>query len=208
MLAPAERAALRWLAARMPAWVTPDHLTALGLAAMAVAGACYALSRSNPLWLHAVNAALAANWFGDSLDGTLARYRNKQRPRFGFYVDHIIDAFGALFLLGGLALSGWVTPWVAVALVVVYYMLSINIYLTTYALGVFKISYGAFGGTELRVLVALANLVVLVCPRVDVLGRSLLLLDLAGTAGIAGLLFVLLTSVAKTTARLYHMERV
>src|ERR1700741_3399668 len=113
MLAPLERAALRWFAQRMPACINSDHLSLLGLAGMLLAGVFYAASARNPLALHVVNFCIFLNWFGDSLDGTVARYRNRQRPRYGFYVDHIIDTFGAAFLLAGLALSGYMSGLVA-----------------------------------------------------------------------------------------------
>src|SRR5437899_9615499 len=135
-----ERRALLFLAARVPAAVGPDHLTALGLFAMLAAGAAYALSARWPFLLLAVNALLVLNWLGDSLDGTLARYRQRSRPRYGFYVDHIIDTFGALFLIFGLALSGYMSERVAAGVLIVFLMLAINSYLTAYALGVFKIS--------------------------------------------------------------------
>ena len=115
ILAPLERAALRGLARRMPVWVNSDHLSILGFVGMLMAGACYAASKQNPLMLHLVNVFVFLNWFGDSLDGTLARYRDRQRPRYGFYVDHIIDTFGALFLLFGIALSGYMSERVAAA---------------------------------------------------------------------------------------------
>ena len=140
ILAPLERAALRAMARRMPRWVNSDHLSLLGLAAMFLAGVCYALSGQNPLMLHLVNLFIFLNWFGDSLDGTLARYRDRQRPRYGFYVDHIIDTFGALFFIFGLALSGFMSERVAAALLIVFLMLAINSYLAAYALGIFKIS--------------------------------------------------------------------
>jgi len=118
ILAPLERAALRGLASRMPAWVNSDHLSLLGLIAMFMAGVFYAASGQNPLLLHLVNVCIFLNWFGDSLDGTLARYRDRQRPRYGFYVDHIIDTFGTMFLILGLALSGFITERVAAAVLV------------------------------------------------------------------------------------------
>jgi archaetidylinositol phosphate synthase len=208
ILAPLEKRTLLWLASRTPAVINSDHLTSLGLAAMLAGGVCYALSRGNPAWLHAVNAALLLNWLGDSLDGTLARHRNKQRPRYGFYVDHIVDIFGAFFLLGGLSLSGYMSPWIALALMLAYYMLSINIYLVTYAVGVFKISFGIFGGTELRLLLALGNLLVLAYPHVSLLGRRILVFDVAGVLAVAGMSLVLLASVVSNTRRLYVMERV
>src|SRR5882672_437960 len=137
VLAPLERAVLRVLARRMPAFVNSDHLSLLGLVSMFLAGVGYALSRQNPLILHLVNLFIFLNWFGDSLDGTLARYRDRQRPRYGFYVDHIIDTFGALFLLLGLARSGYMSDRVAAAVLIAYFMLAINSYLAAYAVGVF-----------------------------------------------------------------------
>jgi phosphatidylglycerophosphate synthase len=204
----AEKKVLLWLAGKMPPWISSDHLTGLGLVAMAGAGAAYALAGKQPWLLHAVNAMLLVNWFGDSLDGTLARYRNRSRPRYGFYVDHLVDMFGALFLLGGLGVSGYMSLGVAVALLLVYYLVSINVYLATYTLGVFKISYGGVGGTELRILLALANLFVLWRPSVGILGREVLLFDVAGTLATAGMAVALLVSTAQNTRRLYELERI
>ena len=115
-LANAEKRTLIWLAARTPAWINSDHLTLLGLLSMAAAGAAYWWSATNRLGLILVILCLALNWLGDSLDGTLARFRDHSRPRYGFYVDHIVDAFSAFFLLGGLALSGYMSPAVALGL--------------------------------------------------------------------------------------------
>ena len=105
LLAPLEKKTLIWLAGRMPSWVNSDHLTLLGFLGMILSGVCYFLASWNPLTLIGAIACLAVNWFGDSLDGTLARVRGRQRPRYGFYVDHIVDSFGAIFLIGGLGLS-------------------------------------------------------------------------------------------------------
>src|ERR1044071_7925374 len=129
VLAPLERAALRGLARRMPRWVKYDHLSLLGLVSMFVGGILYAASGDNPGLLHAVNVCIFLNWFGDSLDGTLARYRDRQRPRYGFYVDHIIDTFGTMFLILGLALSGYMSERIAAVLLIVFLMLAINSYL-------------------------------------------------------------------------------
>ena len=118
-LAPIEKRCLIWLARRAPGWMNSDHLTALGLAALLAAGLCYWYSRWNPIALLLVIVCLGANWAGDSLDGTLARVRNKQRPRYGFYVDHIVDCLGALFLLGGLGLSSFMSPGIALGLLIV-----------------------------------------------------------------------------------------
>ena len=140
-----ERRVLLFLAARVPAAIGPDHLTVLGLFAMLAAGAAYALSARWPILLLAVNVALVLNWLGDSLDGTLARFRQRTRPRYGFYVDHMVDAFGALGLLLGLAASGWMTPGLAVSLLLAYLLLSVNIALAACSRGTFKISYGPSG---------------------------------------------------------------
>ncbi len=191
----------------MPAWLNSDHLTALGLFGNALGGFGYVLAGRNPAWLHFVNLSLFVNWFGDSLDGTLARVRNRLRPRYGFYLDHLVDALGALFLLVGLAASGLVSERIALALLVAYYLLSINMYLATCSLGVFKISYGILGGTELRVLLAAVNLVVLAHPRVMLMGRSWLVFDLLAGFGAIGVAVVALRSAAQVTKRLYQEER-
>ncbi len=128
-LAALEKKTLLWLAAHTPRWINSDHLTLLGLLAMAGAGAGYWWANVNRMGLIVVIVCLALNWLGDSLDGTLARFRNCCRPRYGFYVDHIVDAFSAFFLLGGLALSGYMAPAVALGLLIGYLMLSIEVYL-------------------------------------------------------------------------------
>jgi phosphatidylglycerophosphate synthase len=202
-----EKRVLLWLAARMPARVNSDHLTGLGFAAMLAAGAGYALSGHWPWLLLVVNVLLAVNWFGDSLDGTLARFRDRCRPRYGFYVDHMVDIFGALFLVGGLALSGYMSAGVAVGVLVSYLMMAIHVYLATYTLGVFKIAYGGLGGTELRLLLAAGNLVVMALPRVTVAGMSVLVFDIVGTAAAAGLVVMLARAVARSTRELYERER-
>lgn len=202
-----EKRTLLWLAARTPSWINSDHLTLLGLAAMAGAGAGYWWSRSNRAGLVLVIICLAVNWLGDSLDGTLARYRNCCRPRYGFYVDHIVDAFSALFLLGGLAVSGYMSPWIALGLLVAYLMLSIEVYLASYTLGDFKISYFKMGPTELRLLLCLGNVVLLLRSSVTHLaGRAYRLFDIGGTLGISGMLLVMCISAIHNTARLYRRE--
>ena len=158
-------------------------------------------------WLHVVNLGLVLNWLGDSLDGTLARYRDRQRPRYGFYVDHMVDALASLFLLVGLAFSGLVTPGCAIALLVAYYFLTINMGFATHALGVFKISFGLFGGTELRILLFLVNLLVLSWPRFSWDGRGILVFDVIALAAAAAVSIVALRSVGQVTKRLYDLER-
>jgi len=206
LTAAAERRVLLWLAARTPASVNSDHLTLLGLAAMAGAGLLYWLSGSRPDLLHAVNACLALNWLGDSLDGTLARYRNRSRPRYGFYVDHMVDAFGALFVLAGLAASGLVSPGVAAGLLVAYLMLAVNMYLATCCLGVFKMSYAGMGGTEARILLSLLNLALLRWPVIEAGRAGYRLLDAVGVAATAAIAVILVVETARNTAALARAE--
>ena len=207
ILAPLEKKALHWFAERMPAWVGPDHLTILGFGAMLVSGVLYYLTRYDSRLLFGVIVCLAINWFGDSLDGTLARYRQKQRPRYGFYVDHIVDTFGTLFLIGGLGLSDYMTGIVAMALLIAYYILSIEIYLATYTIGIFKLSYGWWGPTELRILLAIGNVFLYFKPRVTIAGSSYLLCDVGAVASVAGLGVIAIVSTIRNTYRLYNEER-
>lgn len=162
--ADSEKRILIALARRLPAWIGPDHLTALGAVAMAGAGLCYRLVSVSPLAFLGVNLFLFINWFGDSLDGTLARVREKQRPRYGFYVDHLVDAFGAIFLFGGLASSGLVEPFSALALLIAYLLLQIHIALKAHTTRMFQIAFGGIGGTEARILVGVANLGLMAWP--------------------------------------------
>ncbi|HEV7747011.1 MAG TPA: CDP-alcohol phosphatidyltransferase family protein [Pyrinomonadaceae bacterium] len=207
LLAPLERAALRGLARRMPAWVNSDHLSLLGLVAMFLAGVFYAASGRNPLLLHLVNVCIFLNWFGDSLDGTLARYRDRQRPRYGFYVDHIIDTFGTTFLILGLVFSGYMTERVAAGVLVVFFMLAIDSYLAAYSLGVFKISQGIFGPTEIRLLIIIGNFALLHSAYGRIFGHRFLLFDIGGVIGAAVMAAILVFSSIKNTRALYELER-
>jgi archaetidylinositol phosphate synthase len=208
MLAALEKRTLLWLAERMPAWVNSDHLTLLGFVSLIGAGISYWWSQYNQLGLVLVIGLLITNWFGDSLDGTLARYRKRQRPRYGFYVDHVVDMFGTLFLLGGLGVSGFMSHEVAAALIVVYFMLSIEVYLTTYTIGTFHLSFWKFSPTELRILLAIGNLVLLAGHTHGKIGdRRFLLFDVGGLVGLAGMIAMLLWAVYKHTVQLYNEER-
>ena len=207
VLAYAESQALRWMATRLPSFIHSDHLTSLGLLAMLAAGTAYACSGSNNLFLHVVNLCLLLNWVGDSLDGTLARYRNRLRPRYGFYVDHILDTFSMSFLFGGLALSGYMSPRVVAFVLIAYFMLCINVYLATYTLGTFRISFGKFSPTELRLLLAIGNLALLYKPTVHILGGKYLLFDIGGTIAAVLMVGILIASTARNIQVLYNAER-
>ena len=200
-----EKRVLVWMAERTPGWITPDHLTALGFTAQIMVGISYALARRERYWLAAAIGFLTLNWLGDSLDGTLARVRQRQRPRYGFYVDHMVDGFGALALMGGLAVSGYMHPYVAAGLLTTFLLLSIQSYLATYTLGEFRLSFWCLGPTELRMLLAVGNVALLYHPVV--LGGRYRLFDVGGTIAIAGMTFILLFTTARNTCRLYHEER-
>ena len=206
ILAAPERHALRWLAAHMPPSVNSDHLTALGLVSMLGAGIAYWIARWNPLALLAVCVFLVLNWFGDSLDGTLARFRGQQRPRYGFYVDHIVDALSALFLLGGLALSGYMHPWIAIALLLAYNLLAMESYLATYTVGEFRITHFFFGPTELRLLLIVGNVFLLFHPFATIAGRVFRLFDVGGAIGAACMTLVFVIAAVRNTVRLYRAE--
>jgi archaetidylinositol phosphate synthase len=205
-LASVEKRALLWMAERTPDWINSDHLTALGFVAQVMAGVSYAQSRGHRYWLLAVIGFLALNWLGDSLDGTLARVRQRQRPRYGFYVDHMVDSIGSLALMGGLALSGYMHPYVAIGLLVAFLLLSIQSYLTTYTLGQFQLSFWNFGPTELRILLAIGNLALLRWPLV--LKEHYRLFDVGGIVGLTGMTLMLIYFTGRNTYRLYVEERI
>lgn len=204
--APLERKVLPWLAAKIPAQMNSDHLTCLGFIAMFLAGASYAFARTNRFGLILATFFLALNWFGDSLDGTLARLRNQQRPRYGFYVDHMIDTFGGLFLMGGLALSGLIHWKIALAMFIAFLMLSVQVYLATYTVGTFQLSFAKFGPTEIRILLSAGNMALWIHPDARIFGSSLRLLDVGGTIAAAGMFGMLVIATIYNTAKLYRAE--
>jgi phosphatidylglycerophosphate synthase len=206
LLAAAEKRALVWMAERMPDWISSDHLTVVGFAAQIAAGVCYALAVHDQRMLLAAIVCLAANWFGDSLDGTLARVRQQQRPRYGFYVDHITDSVGAAAMMGGLAVSGYMHPALAMALLIVFLLLSIQSYLATYTLGEFHLSLWHFGPTELRVLLAVGNLALF--RWAWVMHGRYRLFDIGGAIGLAAMLLMLVVVILKNTVRLYREETI
>ena len=206
--ATAERKALAWLAARLPARVNSDHLTLVGFVAMFLAGASYAFARTHRAGLILATFFLALNWFGDSLDGTLARLRNRQRPRYGFYVDHMIDTFGGFFLMGGLAISGFVDWRIALGMFVAFLMLSVQVYLATYTVGTFQLSFAKFGPTEIRILLALGNVALWLHPDARIFGSSYRVFDVGGIIAIAGMSLMLIVSTIFNTVKLYRAEPV
>jgi phosphatidylglycerophosphate synthase len=173
---------------------------------MAGAGASFWLAAEHPLALIAVIVCLALNWFGDSLDGTLARVRHHERPRYGFYVDHVLDAIGILSVVAGLWLGGFTTILPAAAFLVAYYLLTIEIALATHALGTFRISYWKLGPTELRLLLAAGTLQLLHSPWSTIAGQRFLLFDIGLGIGAVGLLVTFVVAAVRNTRKLYAME--
>lgn len=202
-----ERQALQWMAARAPRWLTSDQLTVLGLTVQIAAGLGYAASRYNRYALLGVIVCLVLNWFGDSMDGTLARVRCQQRPRYGFYVDHMVDIFGSVAMMCGLGFSGFLHWQIAMAMLIGFLLLSSESYLATYTLSRFQMSQGIFGPTEIRLLLIVGNLALLHSPYSTVFGRRMLLFDLGGTIA-AGCMFIfVVVMAARNTAQLHREER-
>jgi len=201
-----ESRALRWMACRAPRWIGSDQLTALGLAAQIGVGSCYALSRYHRYALLPAILCIALNWFGDSMDGTLARVRCQPRPRYGFYVDHMVDLFGSVALLCGLGFSGFVHWQTAIARLIAFLLLSGESYLATYTLSRFQLSQGIFGPTELRILLILGNVALLRSPYSTVFGHRVLLFDLGGTIAAACMFATAIVLTVRHTLELYREE--
>jgi phosphatidylglycerophosphate synthase len=208
LLARFERAALPWLAARLPRRVLPDHLTLLGVFAAAGIATAYLLSNRDPRWLWAVNALLIVHWFGDSLDGTLARVRHIERPRYGYYLDHLTDAFSTFVIGLGLGLSPYMLLATGLAIVIAYFALSINVYLETHVFGVFRLGYSHVGPTEARLVLFVVNALLAAGAGLDfrLHGIGLTVLDVIGLAGVATMTILLAVRVAQNLHRLARDE--
>lgn len=206
LTAPAEKFALQWMARRAPGWLTSDQLTVLGLVAQVGAGLCYAMARYHRLALLGVIVCIVGNWLGDSLDGTLARIRDQQRPRYGFYVDHVVDLFGAVALMSGLGASGLAHWPVVIAMLIAFLLLAGESYLATYTLGRFELSQGPFGPTELRLLLIIGTLALLRSPYSTILGHRMLLFDVGGAIAVLCMMSLLILLSLRHTAELYREE--
>ena len=202
-----EKRSLVWMALRTPAAINADHLTALGFIAQVLAGVAYAFAGRDWRALWQVNLFLVLNWLGDSLDVTLARVRDQQRPRYGFYVDHMADTFGALALMAGLACSGYLHWQVAAGMLAGFYILAIESFLATYTMGHFHLSHGIFGPTEIRILLMAGNVALMVHPYAYLAGRRFLLFDVGGAVAIAGMAYMAVSTTCRHTAVLYREEK-
>ena len=208
VLAAAEKRALIWMAERLPRWINSDHLSALGLTAMAGAGVSFWLTATNPiLGASLVVVCLLLNWFGDSLDGTVARVRDQQRPRYGYYIDHVIDLTGTALLFAGLSASGYMSPLIAVLVVAAYYLVSAETFLATHSRGVFKMAFIGVGPTELRILLAAGALALIENAWVTPFGiPPVRLWDLGGVIGALGMIGAFIVSSARNARVLYLEE--
>jgi archaetidylinositol phosphate synthase len=207
LLAAAEKRTLIWIARRLPARINSDHLSALGLTAMLGTGMSFTAFLITPWAAVGVVVSLMLNWFGDSLDGTLARVRNQPRPRYGYYVDHVIDLAGTTLLMAGLALSGLMTPLIAMAFLAAYLLVSAETFLATHTHGIFRMSALGVGPTELRILLAIGAIRAAYDPTAA-FGEAgtFLLFDVGGAIGATALLAIFVWSSARNAARLYVEE--
>lgn len=202
-----ERRLLSWLAAHTPRYVNSDHLTVLGFLGMLLSGAGFCLAGWEKRALLLVIVGLAVNWFGDSLDGTLARFRNRQRPRYGYYTDHILDLIGTSVLLTGMSFSGFISPFVGLGFLIAFLLVMAEVFLATHVMRVFRMSFMGFGPTEMRILLAAGVLALFYRPAVKIgsLG-PFLLFDVGGVVTIAGLVVALLVSSIRNIRILYREE--
>ena len=207
-LARFEAWALPRMARALPAWVTPDHLTGLGLLASTLIALAYVLTNRNENWLWAVNILLVVQWYGDSLDGTLARVRRIERPRYGYYLDHLTDAYSTLAIGLGLGFSPYMLLSVGLAISIGYLLLSINVYLETHVFGEFRLGHGLLGPTEARLLLMTLNtLALLLTPmRFTLRGVTFTLFDVIGVAGALGMFGILVTRAAGNLRALSRLE--
>ena len=207
LLASPEKRALIWLAQRTPACINSDHLTVLGFVGMILAGVCYGAGSWNREMILLVVPALALNWYGDSLDGTLARVRDKQRPRYGYYTDHVLDILGTSILIAGLAVSGLMTPLLALGVLCAFLMTAAEAFLAAHVRKVFKMSFLFFGPTELRLVLAAGTLYAFNHSRVHLGGYGeVLLFDVGGVVAMAGLVFAFMVSAVQNIGALYREE--
>lgn len=204
LLGPLERPALRWMSEHSPAWVTPDRLTGLGVVGSVMCFAGFWLSRNSVWWLLFVNLGFFVNWVGDSLDGTLARYRKIERPKFGFYIDHSVDAVTEFLTIIGIGVSPFMRLDISAFAMIGYLLMSVHVYVRTAVDGIFKISYGKFGPTELRVIIMLVNVAIMAAEGwfLTPIAPNLLPFDIIGIGLAFALGMVFLVSTMQHAVRL------
>lgn len=170
-----EKKVLVWLAERQPKWMTSDILTYIGTFGAVVIAAGYILSSQNINWLWLSSLGFVINWYGDSLDGTLARVRNHQRPIYGYYLDHTIDAINELIIVLGIGLSGLMKLDLALIILALYFMLTINVSINAHLKKEFKLTYAKMGPTELRMIMIIVNTLFILIPGLGEFSHAFLL---------------------------------
>lgn len=208
LLAVPEKRLLRWIAARLPRWVLPDDMTALGVVAAAGVCAAYQLSNESTAWLWAATGLLFVQWLGDSLDGTLARVRGIERPRYGYYLDHVVDALATAAIGIGLGLSPFMLLSVGTLIVVAYLVLSINVYLESQAFGRFSIGYGRVGPTEIRIVLVALNTALALGAGLDfaIASLEMTVFDVIGLGIVGAMVAMLVLRVAGNLRELARSE--
>ncbi len=209
LLGPLERPALQWLAAHMPTWMTPDLLTIIGILGAVIILTGYVLSNENAAFLWLATFGFVVNWFGDSLDGTLARYRKIERPKYGFFVDHTVDAFSQLLIFAGIGLSPYISFELAMLALVGYLLMSIFVYVDTYVTGVFKISYGKLGPTEMRAIAIILNIAFLYIgvPTIELSFVQISIYDFITLLIASILILIYIFSTIRRAGELGRLER-
>ncbi len=207
-LARFERWALPRMARALPGWVMPDHLSVLALLASTGICVAYWLTNHHPAWLWAASALLVVQWYGDSLDGTLARVRRIERPRYGFYLDHLADAYSTFLVGFGLGLSPYMLLSIALANVIAYLVLSINVYLETHVYGEFSFGYGVMGPTEARIIIIALNTTAAAIGPLSFgfLGQGMTVFDVAGAATFLVMAALLSARMIQNLRRLAALE--
>lgn len=208
LLGPLERPALQWLAAHMPDWVFPDLLTLIGILGTFMIIGGYGLSNIDPAFLWLASLGFVINWFGDSLDGTLARFREIQRPKYGFFVDHVVDAFSQLLVFIGLGISPYVKFEIASITLISYLLMSILVYIQTNVKGVFKISYGKLGPTEVRAMAIIVNTYIFFAGNLTINLRfvSLTIFELICSVIAAALFIIFISNAIKDAIELAKID--
>ena len=209
LTAHAEEKAKEWICPRIPQWVNSDMLTVLGFLSSFIIAAGFVLGFANRWYLILVVVGLILNWFGDSFDGSLARYRHKTRPNYGYYIDHITDGLTVTVLGLGLGLSGFIRVEIALAFIIMYLMLMMHVELVTYVENEFKYSFGLFGPTEFRIIGILLAVVMFFLPvkYFDIWGYTLTQYDLFATFAVVVMFIILISSIVSKGVELDKIDR-
>lgn len=203
-----EEKAKDWICPRLPEWVSPDILTVLGYVGMIMTGLGFIFGFANKWFILLIPFGLFVNWFGDSFDGSIARYRKKTRPNYGYFIDKIVDAIAVITLALGIGLSGFVKIEIALLFACAYLALMIYVDLVVYVEGKAKNSFGLFGPTEIRIIGALFSIYMFFSKvrYFDIWGHSLTQYDL-GTLVLTVVMFgILAVSIIKKGIELHKID--